>query len=320
MDINPDTFEAARSAGASRCFTELAALDGIGPDAVVDFAGVGTTTSDATDVVRRRGRVVLVGLGARTTSLRGGSLVRKSVELRGSYGASKDEFRQVLGFIARGRIEPVVEEIPFADLNEGLDRIRRGGVRGRLVTGPLNCRRAREAALRCGRPSTNGCASRPSSLKKDTRDPYQCPVSSGGPPRRTAHLQRLQVCRETRPEPREREFLVRVDYLSLDPAMRSWMNEGRSYVPPVGLGEVMRAAGMGHVVESRHPGYRVGQVLSGYFGVQRYALSDGSDVAPVDLSLGEAPVHLGALGLQRNRGLERQRPHRQGRPCPRALP
>ncbi|MGW3464421.1 zinc-binding dehydrogenase [Streptomyces olivaceoviridis] len=136
VDINPDTFDAARAAGASDCFTDVAALADLRPDAVVDFAGVGSTTSAAVDVVRRRGRVVVVGLGTRTTSFSTGNLVRKSVELRGSYGASKDEYRQVLDFIAQGRIEPVVEEIPFADLGEGLDRIRRGAVRGRLAVRP----------------------------------------------------------------------------------------------------------------------------------------------------------------------------------------
>ncbi|GHH77208.1 NADP-dependent oxidoreductase [Streptomyces sulfonofaciens] len=102
---------------------------------------------------------------------------------------------------------------------------------------------------------------------------------------------------EPAPNPGEGEFLVEVDYLSIDPAMRSWMNEGRSYVPPVGLGEVMRAAGIGHVVESHHPDHPVGEVVSGSFGVQRYAVCDGKGVTPVDLSLGEAPVHLGALGF-----------------------
>ncbi|MBI0292974.1 zinc-binding dehydrogenase [Streptomyces sp. PRKS01-29] len=136
VDISPDTFEAAHAAGARACFTDTAALADLRPDAIIDFAGVGSTTSDAIDAVRRHGRVVLVGLGARTTTFTGGSLIRKSVQLRGSYGASKDEYRQVLDFIADGRIEPVVEEIPFADLNQGLDRLRHGKVRGRLVTRP----------------------------------------------------------------------------------------------------------------------------------------------------------------------------------------
>jgi alcohol dehydrogenase, propanol-preferring len=138
VDVNPDTFEAARKAGARECFTDVAALADLRPDAVIDFAGVGSTTSDAIDVVRRLGRVVMVGLGTKTTSFSNGNFIRKSVELRGSYGASKDEYRQVLDFVADGRIDPMVEEIPFADLNEGLDRLRRGDVRGRMVTRPGN--------------------------------------------------------------------------------------------------------------------------------------------------------------------------------------
>lgn len=99
------------------------------------------------------------------------------------------------------------------------------------------------------------------------------------------------------PRPGDGRFVVRVDYLSLDPAMRTWMNAGRSYVPPVEIGEVMRAAGIGRVIESRHPGHPVGSTVSGTFGVQRYAVSDGSDVTPVDTGLAPAPVHLGALGI-----------------------
>jgi len=97
--------------------------------------------------------------------------------------------------------------------------------------------------------------------------------------------------------PEDGQFLVRVDYLSIDPAMRSWMNAGRSYVPPVEIGEVMRAAGIGRVVESRHPDFGVGEQAYGVFGVQRYALSDGSDVTRVDTTVAPAPVHLGVLGI-----------------------
>ena len=53
------------------------------------------------------------------------------------------------------------------------------------------------------------------------------------------------------PEPRDGEVLTRVLYLSLDPAMRGWMNEGKSYIAPVGIGDVMRAGAVGKVVASR---------------------------------------------------------------------
>ncbi len=98
-------------------------------------------------------------------------------------------------------------------------------------------------------------------------------------------------------EPADGQFLVKLEHLSLDPAMRGWMNEGRSYVPPVGIGEVMRAGGIGRVVESRHPDYGAGDRVFGTFGVQRYAISDGGGVWPVDTSLAPPEVHLGALGI-----------------------
>jgi NADPH-dependent curcumin reductase CurA len=102
---------------------------------------------------------------------------------------------------------------------------------------------------------------------------------------------------EPAPEPGDGEFRVQVEYLSLDPAMRAWMNAARSYVPPVEIGEVMRAAGIGRVIDSRHPDYDVGEQVYGVFGVQRYAISDGSGVTRVDTTLAPAPVHLGVLGI-----------------------
>ena len=93
------------------------------------------------------------------------------------------------------------------------------------------------------------------------------------------------------------EFLVQVEYLSVDPAMRSWMNAGRSYVPPVGIGEVMRAGGIGRVLASRHPGFAVGEQVYGGFGVQRFAVSDGRGVQRIDPTLAPPPVHLGVLGV-----------------------
>ena len=101
---------------------------------------------------------------------------------------------------------------------------------------------------------------------------------------------------EPAPEPADGQFLVELEYLSLDPAMRGWMNEARSYVPPVGIGEVMRAGGIGRVVESRAPDRAVGDLVSGMFGVQRYAISDGRGITAVDTTLAPAPVHLGVLG------------------------
>src|SRR4051812_44275607 len=86
-------------------------------------------------------------------------------------------------------------------------------------------------------------------------------------------------------DPGDGQMLVKNLYLSLDPAMRGWMNEGRSYIPPVGLGEVMRAGAVGVVQASNVERFGVGDYVSGTFGVQEYALSDGKGVVRVNPSL-----------------------------------
>ena len=99
------------------------------------------------------------------------------------------------------------------------------------------------------------------------------------------------------PEPGEGEFLVKILYLSLDPAMRGWMNEGRSYIAPVGIGEVMRAGGIGQVIASKHKGFAVDDYVCGGFGMQEYAVSKGDGAHRVDPKLAPLPVYLGALGM-----------------------
>jgi NADPH-dependent curcumin reductase CurA len=99
------------------------------------------------------------------------------------------------------------------------------------------------------------------------------------------------------PEPGAGEFRVRIAYISLDPAMRGWMSEGRSYAPPVALGEVMRAYAVGTVEASNNPGFRPGDAATGLFGVQRYALSNGERVVKVDPAQAPLERWIGGLGM-----------------------
>jgi NADPH-dependent curcumin reductase len=101
------------------------------------------------------------------------------------------------------------------------------------------------------------------------------------------------------PIPDEGEFLVRNLYLSLDPAMRTWMTDARSYIPPVEIGEVMRGACVSRVVDSRHPDYSTGELVTGVFGWQDFALSDGGGAIPVSkVPEGVPPtMPLGVLGI-----------------------
>jgi NADPH-dependent curcumin reductase CurA len=98
-------------------------------------------------------------------------------------------------------------------------------------------------------------------------------------------------------EPGDGEVLVKIQYVSLDPAMRGWMNEGRSYIPPVAIGEVMRGFAAGEVIASNDPDVAVGQHVGGLLGVQEYAVANGKGVFKLDTSLAPLPVYLGALGM-----------------------
>lgn len=93
---------------------------------------------------------------------------------------------------------------------------------------------------------------------------------------------------------REGQFLVRNDYLSVDPAMRGWLNAAANYAEPVAIGDVVRAFTAGQVVASRHPNYTEGEQVMGLLGWQEYAVCDGAAIRrkvrekglPLSLSLG----------------------------------
>ena len=99
------------------------------------------------------------------------------------------------------------------------------------------------------------------------------------------------------PQPGTNELRVRVEYVSLDPAMRGWVNEGRSYIPPVGIGEVMRSFSAGTVEASNNPQFKAGDAVTGMFGVQRYAISNGDRVMKVDASKAPLQRWIGGLGM-----------------------
>jgi len=93
------------------------------------------------------------------------------------------------------------------------------------------------------------------------------------------------------------EILVKVDLVSVDPAMRGWIDDAPSYLPPVGIDEVMRSLDIATVVESNHRGFSVGDTVGGLFGLTEYAISDGAGVTKVDLGLAPPATWLGALGM-----------------------
>ena len=99
------------------------------------------------------------------------------------------------------------------------------------------------------------------------------------------------------PELADGEICIKVKMISIDPAMRGWINEGKSYVPPVQIGEVMRAGGVGEVVASKNEKFAVGDHVVGLPGTQEYCVTDGKGFTKVDPALAPINKYLGVLGM-----------------------
>ena len=96
----------------------------------------------------------------------------------------------------------------------------------------------------------------------------------------------------------ENEALIRTLWISLDPTNRMWASETPTYLPPVAIGDVMRAVGLGRVVESKHPAYPVGQLVAGLLGWQEWVVaSEETMLMPVPEIPGvSTSALLGVLG------------------------
>lgn len=99
------------------------------------------------------------------------------------------------------------------------------------------------------------------------------------------------------PPPVAGEVVVRIAYVSVDPGMRGWITPKRSYMPPVQPGEVMRAFGIGEVIESAADGLAAGDWVTGFTGVQSVATLPAAMLRKVDVSQIAPQLYLSGLGM-----------------------
>ncbi len=131
-----------------------------------------------------------------------------------------------------------------------------------------------------------------------TRNAINRRVILNGRPAGVPQVSHFDIDEVPIPELRDGEILIANHYLSVEPAMRGWVNDVPNYSPPVPVGDVMRAFAVGEVIGSRHASWKIGDRVAGMFGWQRFAISDGANITrkvdEIDLPLSAA---LGVLGL-----------------------
>lgn len=128
-----EAWEAAVRQGVKAVVRDVRELAPLRLDLIVDFAGFGDTTAGAVEAVRRGGTVVQVGLGRTEALISTAALIRNKVTLRGSSGGCPADTASVIGHMAQGDLTIESSTIGFEEIPEGLERLKRGGVIGRIV-------------------------------------------------------------------------------------------------------------------------------------------------------------------------------------------
>lgn len=132
-EVNAAVWPLARELGAREVVKDVLDLKAFQPDVIVDFAGFGTTTAGAIEAVRPGGRVVQVGMGTLEATISTNTLILNTVTLVGSKGGTNADIAAVYDLFASGTVDPLLTTIGFEEIPDGLDRLRVGGVAGRLV-------------------------------------------------------------------------------------------------------------------------------------------------------------------------------------------
>ena len=132
-ELNESVWPLAEEAGAAGVARSLTDFPDVKFDVIVDFAGFGTTTAEAVDIIRRDGTVVLVGMGKLESLINTRSLILNQCNLKGSNGGTKEDIAGVYELMATGDLKPTITAITFDEIPEGIDKLRDGKVTGRLV-------------------------------------------------------------------------------------------------------------------------------------------------------------------------------------------
>jgi propanol-preferring alcohol dehydrogenase len=129
-------WDTALSLGVKKVVDDVKELAQFNLDLIVDFAGFGTTTAGAISAVRPEGTVVLVGLGRTEATFSTAELIAKAVTLKGSRGGRPGAIQAVLAHMQKGELEIAASTVGFQDIPKSLERLKQGGVVGRLVATP----------------------------------------------------------------------------------------------------------------------------------------------------------------------------------------
>lgn len=132
-DVSEKARELAKEIGAVEVVSDIKELADKDLDLIVDYAGFGNTTSDALEVVKPHGTVVLVGMGKLETTINTNSFIVEAKKLLGSVGGTPQDIAEIYELMVEGKLNPKLTKIKFQDIPAGIEKLKAGEVQGRLV-------------------------------------------------------------------------------------------------------------------------------------------------------------------------------------------
>lgn len=132
-DKNPEARKLAKEMGIQHVYENVMDMAPAKCEVIVDYAGFGQTTADALEAVNDGGKVVVVGMGILECNINTRSLILKQVQVVGSCGGTPEDIENVYKYFSTGKLKPLLSTVTFDEIPEGLERLHRGEVKGRLV-------------------------------------------------------------------------------------------------------------------------------------------------------------------------------------------
>jgi len=129
----PSAQERALSLGAKEVKASITEFADKNLDVIIDFAGAGKTTADAINTVGQYGKVVVVGMAKDTAEINTYPIIFKELKIEGSQGSTTADLRDCLELLASGELDPAIHTCKFEEIGEGIERLGRGEIDGRLV-------------------------------------------------------------------------------------------------------------------------------------------------------------------------------------------
>ena len=132
-DSKPTARQIAKEIGAVAVFADAADMKDVAPQVILDAAGFDTTTNHALQAVALHGKVVVVGMGILHSTISTWDLIMKQAQILGSMGGTKADIADCYHLMAAGKVKPTLSTIDFDQIDQGLDQLRDGKVKGRLI-------------------------------------------------------------------------------------------------------------------------------------------------------------------------------------------